>query len=453
MAELRLVFGAALGLLTLVWAHAAPAEPATSASTVIYRGAVIIDGTGAPARAGFDLIVRGEMIAGVVAEGADTPKDAEVVDVRGLYLLPGLIDSHVHLATPPDRTQAEGVLRRQLYSGVTAVRDMADDLRSVAELAREARMAEIPAPDIYFAAIMAGPTFFDDPRTAAAAQGWVPGTAPWMQSIDADTNLPLAIAMARGTGATAVKIYANLPPEHVRAIAEEARRQGLKVWAHGMVFPTLPNQVLDARPDVVSHTCYMAYQLSAKPPQSYQDQTPVDPEPFAKGENPAMTAMFARMRAQGTILDPTVRVYVAGEERYAETGKGRPPRCASRLAADLTAQAFRAGVPISAGTDGETDWREAYPSLHEELEYLSAKVGMPNSQVIRSATQVGAMSLGQADRMGVIAPGKLANLFFVEKDPIADIANLRTVAFTVKRGRVYKRQDYSPITAAEGERP
>jgi imidazolonepropionase-like amidohydrolase len=55
--------------------------------------------------------------------------------------------------------------------------------------------------------------------------------------------------------------------------------------------------------------------------------------------------------------------------------------------------------------------------------------------------------------MGSIEVGKLANLVFVRKDPLADIANLRTVAFTVKRGVVYARKDYRPIAAAEVERP
>lgn len=440
---------AALAAAVLWPAAALAAEPP---QTVVYRGATLIDGTGAPARTGLDVVVEGERIVAVGAPAA-SPAKAKVVDASGLYVLPGLIDSHVHMATPPDPALAKATLRRQLYSGITAVRDMADDLRSVAELARETRMAEIPGPDVYFAALMAGPTFFDDPRTAAAAQDRKPGTAPWMQSVDPSTDMPMAIAMARGTGATAVKIYANLDGAMVKKIADEAHRQGLKVWAHGMVFPATPNQVLDARPDVVSHTCYLAYELNTVKPQSYQDQTPVDPEPFAKGENPVMAAMFARMKADGVILDATTRVYVESEKAYAKTHKGRPPRCASQLAFDLTAQAYRAGVPISTGTDGETDWRETYPSLHEELELLSKKVGMPNLQVIRSATQVAAMTLGEQDEMGVIAPGKLADLVFVRKDPVADIANLRTVAFTVKRGRVYQRADYAPITAAEAERP
>src|SRR3546814_872760 len=97
-----------------------------------------------------------------------------------------------------------------------------------------------------------------------------------MQKIDDRTNIPLAVAMARGTFATGLKIYANLPAHLIRALTEEAHRQGLIVWAHGMVFPTPPAQVIAAGPDVVSHTCYLAYQDSEKRHQRSQARLPVD---------------------------------------------------------------------------------------------------------------------------------------------------------------------------------
>jgi len=62
--------------------------------------------------------------------------------------MPGLNDAHVHLATPPNQRQAEAIMRRDLYGGVTAVRDMADDLRAVGELTRASRAGEIAGPDI-----------------------------------------------------------------------------------------------------------------------------------------------------------------------------------------------------------------------------------------------------------------------------------------------------------------
>jgi len=416
---------------------------------VLYRGATLIDGTGAAPRPGVSILVEGPVIR-AVGPGLAAPAGAEVVDAAGLYVVPGLIDSHVHMATPPEPAKAEALMRRQLYAGITAVRDMADDTRSIAELQRRARVGEIPAPDVYFAALMAGPSFFDDPRTIAVSQGDTPGKVPWMQAITDETDMPLAVAQARGTYATAIKIYANLPGRLVKKITEEAHRQGVRVWAHSAVFPASPSEVIAAGVDVSSHVCPMAYELNDAMPPTYQDPTPTAEARLGEGDHPVMGGLFDRMKAGGVILDATVRVYEEHEKAYAKTRKGRPPRCSAATAYRLTNLAFRRGVEISAGTDGETPWTDPWPSLHEELELLQDRAGLPPLQVIRAATLTGARTLGREAEMGTVEPGKLANLVFVSQDPSRDVRALRSVAFTVKRGRVFPRTEYRPITEAEG---
>ncbi len=429
-------------------AVAEPAFAPPAEARMIYRGATLIDGDGA--RPHMTIITRGPLIEAVLADAevnAALREGARIIDLSGRFLLPGLIDSHQHLATPPDRAGAEALMRRQLYSGVTATRIMADDLRSVAELARAALVGEIAGPDMAFAAVVAGPSFFSDPRTQAISAGWRPGETPWAQSIDARTNLPLVIARARGTGATALKIYANLPPGMVRRLAAEAHRQGMRVWAHGMVFPTPPAQVIAAGPDVISHTCYLAYQLSNPRPASYQQRFPVNYPAFANGDNPVLTGLFREMRRRGIILDATLRAYREGDRRAAASG--RPGHCTLDLAARLTDQARREGVTISAGTDGETARADSFPSLFEELELLVARAGFTPAQAIRAATETGSAAMGQSETMGRILPGFLANFLVTTRDPLDDIANLRSIQFTVKRGRRFERADFRPITAEE----
>ena len=429
----------------------APFAPQPAAGRTVYRGFTLIDGGGAPARGGMALITRGDTIEAVLPAtdlSSAMLAGARVVDLSGRYLLPGLIDAHQHLATPPDRVQAEALLRRDLYSGITAVRIMADDLRAIAELARAARAGEIAGPDLYFAAIVAGPSFFEDPRTAAVSAGWTPGEAPWAQAIDEGTDLPLAIARARGTGASALKIYANLPPALVGRLAAEAHRQGLLVWAHGAVFPTAPEQVIAAGPDVVSHTCYLAYQLSDPPPQSYQQRFPVNQAALQGDDNPVMTRLFREMRRRGIILDATLRVYAEADRRAAAPG-GRPYHCTLDIAARLTDQARREGVAIAAGTDGVTARGDPFPALFEELELLVARAGFTPAEAIRAGTTVNAAALGRQQQEGAIAPGRLANFLVVAADPLRDIGNLRTILFTVKRGRRYDRSEFRPISPHE----
>jgi len=440
-----------LCLLAVARADAAepPFAPAHQGTRIVYRGATLIDGTGGPVQGDMAVITNGARIEEVLPAARLTPAligQAEMVDLTGRYLLPGLIDSHQHIATPPNRRRAEALLRRDLYSGITATRIMADDLRSIAELDRAARTGEIAAPDLWYAALVAGPGFFSDPRTQAVSFGYRQGEAPWAQAIGERTDLSLAIARARGTGAAALKIYADLPPPRVRALAAEAHRQGLMVWAHFMVFPTTPEQVLAANPDVVSHVCYGAYQAMARRPATYSQRFPVEAALFANGDNPAVAALFRTMQARGILLDATLRVYREGERRATAA---RPTNCTLDLAARLTAEAHRAGVLISAGTDGDTGADAPYPALFEEMELLVTRAGFTPLEAIRAATQIGAMTMDQGQNMGVIAPGHLADMVVLARNPVADISNMRSVLFTVKNGRRFDRSEYRPISREE----
>jgi imidazolonepropionase-like amidohydrolase len=424
----------------LALAGAAPFQPPQKGVRTVYRHATVIDATAA--RTDMAVITDGERIAAVVPDKnlkADELAGAEVVDLAGKYLLPGLIDTHQHFATPPNRPEAEAFLKRDIYSGITATRDMADDLRQIADMTRQARVGEIAAPDIFYAALMAGPSFFDDPRTQAIAQGAVAGQVPWEQAIDAETDLRLAIARAKGTYATAVKIYANLPGPLVAAITAEAHRQGMEVWAHGMVFPATPAEVVDSGVDTVSHSCYLAYQAMDRRPDSYQHRFPVDASLFAAG-NPVMAKLFGDMARRGTILDATLHVY--REVEAAAKERRQPPLCTVALAGKLTNQAFRSGVTISAGTDGDTPISEPWPALFDELQLLHDSAGLPPMDVVRAATLNGAKAAGQEKDMGTIEAGKLANMVVLAKNPLDNVGNFRSVVLTVKRGQQFWREAY-----------
>ena len=90
-----------------------------------------------------------------------------------------------------------------------------------------------------------------------------------------------------------------------------------------------------------------------------------------------------------------------------------------------------------------------FPSLFDELALLVHHAGFTPLEAIHAATEIGAKAIGQSGEMGTLAPGKLANLVFLTKDPLADIGNLRSVVLTVKRGRPFARTDYKPISEDE----
>jgi imidazolonepropionase-like amidohydrolase len=412
-------------------------------STVVYRDATIFDGTGAAPSAGMSLVVDDAHIVDVVETAQlDLPGDAQVVDLNGRFVIPGLIDCHQHIATPPDRPKAEAWLRQMVFGGVTAIRDMADDLRQVADLARACLVSEIPGPDIHYAALMAGPGFFDDPRTWQVSQGETPGLVSWMQAITDETDLVIATALARGTHASAIKIYADLPAPLVEAIVAEAHRQGIPAWAHLCVFPALPLDVVRAGADVVSHVSLLAWQTRSEASATYKDKAPIDPT-SVDPDDPRISEVLAAMAERGTILDVTASMWESHEVL-----DGADDEAIARaqgnavLAAQLTARAFAAGVPICPGSDNEALPDAPFPTLHAELYFLHERCGMPVDEVLRSATQVAARSAGAEDLMGTLEPGKLANFLVLDADPLADLRNLATIWCTVKRGVRHDRADF-----------
>ncbi|HET7334389.1 MAG TPA: amidohydrolase family protein [Rhizomicrobium sp.] len=446
-----IILAGVLSLLCGSVAAAASAVPPAPPKAVLYRHVTLIDGTGAPAQKDMTIVTRSDRIAAVVPtarDGAYHTKNAKLVDMSGRYALPGLINSHVHMATAPNLPFAKALLRRNLYSGVTAVRDMAGDARVLAYLSRAALLGEIPSPDIYYAALMAGPEFFKDPRTVAAARGRKPGDVPWLRAVTDKTDMRLAIAEARGTGATGLKIYADLPGHLVKKITAEAHRQHMLVWTHAAIFPATPKQVLDAGTDVDSHVCMLAYQVSRDIPRAYHNRAPVNPARIGK-MNVVIGGLFDQMHKNGTILDATLWIYPDMEREHEANAGSAAPYCSAALAERLTADAHAAKVMISTGTDGYAQWDSPFAAVYDEMALLVHKAGMTPLEAIQSATQIGAKTVGHEKDMGTIAPGKLANIMFTAKNPAAKIENLKSIVLTVKRGRSFPRKDYRPITRAE----
>lgn len=398
---------------------------------VIYRGATVIDGTPSAPRADMAVIVKDDRIEAIIPSNQLSPQltgGARMVDVSGQYVLPGLIDSHVHYATNPDRPYAEAELKRGIYGGVTGVRDMAGDARELAGLSRDALLNRIPSPDIFYASLVAGPSFFKDPRTVVAALGAQPGAVPWLYAVDDQTSLPLAVAQARGTGATGMKIYANLPGTLVRKLIAESKAQHFPVWTHMQVYPATPYDSLGAT--AVSHACMIARHVRETGKASYGHGG----EPSYEGltaEDPGIKKYIAALARSGTIMDATLSVY-----------KNDGPHCHLALAGDITRAMHAAGVRIIAGTDTDNTGEDPYPAVDGELEKLVRYAGFSPQQAIIAATANAAQALGKQTEFGTLEVGKYANMLFLQRDPLLDIANIRSIILTVKRGHEFARSDY-----------
>ena len=415
-------------------------RPAPREPRAVYRNVTVITPNDSVVRERMAIVVRGERIAAIVPVASLTAAhldSATVWDGNGAFVLPGLMDAHVHLATSPDRVDAEREFKRLVYSGVTSARDMAGDARSLAELSRMAMMHEVPAPDFFYSALMAGPSFFSDPRPAASAAGLTPGRVPWMQEMVDTTDIRLAVARARGTGATGIKVYANLAGDLVEKIIAEGKRQGIPVWTHLQVYPATPYHSLGAT--AASHVAMIARWILEPGKQAYghAGHPPCD---ALRADHPELVKYFAALARSGTILDATLSL---DSLPGVAPAPGRV-RCSGRLAGELVAAAVRAGVPIATGTDRTTPPTAGYPALHDELETLVKVAGLSPRDVITAATLNGARTIGRERDYGTIEAGKYASLVFVRANPLTDISNLRTVVLTVKRGKQYPRAAYRP---------
>lgn len=420
----------------------APAAAAAGPPAIALTHATLIDGTGASGRPGTTVVIKGERIANIFPDGkGEIPKGAKVEDLSGKYVMPGLIDAHVHLTgAEPDVAGYKKLLGALLADGVATVRDMAGDDRLLGFLARETGSGSIAGPDIFYAALLSGPSFFaEDFRAQAASEGLVLGQAPYMLSITAKTNIPLAIAEAKGSGATGVKLYANLPASLVKALAKEAHRQGLMVWTHATIFPAKPSDAVAAGADTISHTPYIAWEAAPRVPRDYRMRAQADFSSI-KPDDPRILSLFQTMRERGTILDATVYPFVEEAEKAPfHVGPGIVPwtYAATRLAHEK-------GVLIDAGSDspgfpagkkGEIDLG-GVPNVVSEMKLLVAHCGFTPLAAIHAATQVGAMTVGQSADRGALLSGMRADLVVLNGDPTADLDNLRRIDFVMKNGRI-----------------
>lgn len=439
-----------IAIAALLWQPAAPAQQ--PGPVLALTDVTLIDGTGAPPRPGMTVIVRGETISDVFRSGErDLPRDGAILNLKGLFLIPGLVSSHDHymqrgLANAPQRAHAE--LRRMLYSGVTTSRDMAGDARLLKPLQTALREGKIIGPDIYYTALMAGPDFIAlDPRVGRASAGLRRGEPPWMQVITPETDLQAAVERAATTGATGIKFYVGLDGATIAKLTRIAHERGLQVWSHTTVFPARAIEVARAGVDSMSHLCWMGWQDADLDPTKnvpYTHTPRSDPRPkydarLVETDSPEMRLLLDEMARRDIILDATHSL-----------SKGDVRGCTAELMTGIARAAARAGIPFATGTDYYTPDDDPFPAVIGEIEYLVEQGVLTPLEAIKAATHNGARLVDRADSQGRLAPGMLANMVVLAKDPAADISALRSVVTVFKRGKRFERAEFEALRLRQG---
>lgn len=356
--------------------------------------------------------------------------------LKNKFVVPGLIDAHVHFATDPTeerRDNAEKVLKAMLLTGVTSVRDMAGDARALSSLSRDALIGDIVAPNIYYSSLMAGKEFFFDSRTIATAQGGVSGKMSYMKAIDSTSNMPLEVAEAKGTGASGIKMYASLSKIEVVKIVEEAKRQNMPVWAHASLQLTKPSEVVSSGVISISHAHLLVNDMdqnkdliktwtshiSGTAEKLYWDKE------FAKLD---FTALYKLMIKNNVVLDATISVLKM-------QGSNPQKLWVYEMGKRITQQAHKAGVLIDAGSDSDQETFVQY-----EMKLLINECGFSPMEAIIAATKNSAQATGILKTEGTIEIGKKANLLFLNSNPVDDIKNVDDILMVIKNGKLYNKK-------------
>jgi len=395
-------------------------------------GATLIDGTGAAPLVEAVVVVAGDRIESVAArDTAPFPPDAKIVDAAGKYLLPGLIDSHVHVAHPgfvptkPKGSQtayttaiAVNNLRCALQAGVTTVRDLCGDRINLA-LRTAVERGMLIAPRLF----TAGKGIC---MTGGHGSG---GSTDSVHEVDTPDAVRKAVREEAKAKADFIKLLSSHRtdwPEfsqgEIEAGVDEAHRFGLKVAIHAANVVGV-RMAARAGVDTIEHGSFVDEQAADL---MEEKQIILVPTLWVKHD---LAKRLEDWKA-------TPEKFTWGDEKNLYESATWFKRCVDQL--PTTIELVRSkGIRIAAGTDfvmADRPWA----LLPEEMAYLT-KLGLSNAEAIESATRVGAEVLGKADEFGTVEAGKLADLILVDRDPLVDITAMTEVSWVMKEGAIIPR--------------
>jgi imidazolonepropionase-like amidohydrolase len=391
---------------------------------------------------GQTVLIRGDRIAatGPVASVA-VPPGATVIDGRGKYLMPGLVDMHAHIFAPDE-------LPLYLASGVTSVRNM------------KGSPMHLEIRDQIAAGALLGPTIY----TSTPIIDGVPVYWPGADSIDDPSRAEALVLEHKRAGYDFVKLYMNLDKASYEAMLAAARKHGMKTAGH---VPTMlgMGEVLEHPMGSLEHLwAYFLAPTAAPSLQTGAEILRVEAESWLDVSEAEMQAL-ARALAQAGIWScatmtvrkraPMVENPEAGlasvEQRYASplvkdfwlrengylllTKKDYETLRLSYGKMQMMVRALRdAGARILLGSDTPNPFVLAGFSVHEELENLVG-AGLTPYEAIRAGTRDAAEFLGQDSELGAVAGGMRADLLLIDANPLADVRNASKITGIMLRGQ------------------
>ncbi len=434
---------------------------AQTGSVTVFKGAELIDGTGAPPIKKSVVVIEGDRITAVGKEGkVHYPKNARVIDLEGRTIMPGIINAHGHVglvagtqnsATAYTRENVENALVQYEQYGVTSMMTLGLNRDLIYQLRDEQRRGAFPGASIFTAGRGFGVESAAPPVAAASDQVYRPQSAEEAQ------------AQVREMAAhhpDIVKIwlddfygkYPKMDPAIYKAVIDESHRQGLRVAAHVFYLADAKALIADGV-DVLAHSIRdlpVDDELIAAMKSRgviYIPTLTVDESSFVFAENSGvMQDLFFKLAVSPALLD------LLQSRHYRDKVANDPnlPRVKAAFAmAQKNLKALEdAGVRIAFGTDsGANPIRIPGWAEHHELE-LMVRAGLTPMQAIVAATQSSAAVVGAPD-LGTIEVGKRADFLVLAADPLHNISSTRQMLSIWHGGKEIKPRAGAPSLLAQ----
>lgn len=421
-------------------------------SRIAIENVTVIDGTDHAPRRGVTVVIEGRTITTITRKHAAQPSGTKVIDGTGKFLIPGLWNNDLH---GPAYGEAKAPLLSLVSYGVTTVRDMGAPLDDIGRLRAATASGELVGPRLF----VAGPLM----------EGPVPVKMALIVDLFSEQQAREEVRTLKQHGVDYVEVDTTLTPELYWAIADEARKQGLRLVGH---IPAkigaasivragqknvehLGGRFLNVLVACSSDEDFFMHALGS----IYDDVLKAVSEGKQPSREPQFTADFDKRLLDTFDEEKAQRLF----HLYAKNGVAQTPTLSvlktlwemnksNHLTEEdmaygkkifekdmeVVREMKRAGVPILAGTDGA--YLQGGDALHSELGLL-VQAGLTPLEALQSATRDAAQFMGVSKDVGTVERGKVADLVLLDANPLDDISNTRRVDGVFLRGQYFSKDE------------
>ncbi len=417
-------------------------------------------------RDGVDILIEDDRIKQVGKVDAIDKSSLNRIDCSHKYTLPGFFECHAHLTVltnQPDDDKKEileecgiqggnsseeldgQVLREFVNKGIAQIRDCGGPVETLKAMKDRIRLGECVGPDLFYA----GPMLEKSPLRGAENNKRWPG---FTVAVDAKKDAENIIERISDEGASLTKTFGKFDEEVLRYLLEKAKERNLPVTHDPgpTFFHAVPvDRAIDLGIRCIEHgksPWYVGLKDDLK--SEHDELIDADPEAqegfiqkmFSMGTESIslnrLQQLTEKMHNGNVYICPTLHVFRHYAERPEQFNPKEPEKFRKRfetlyeVASFITREMIKSSIKILVGHDG---WNPLFTL--EEMQELS-HIGLSESEIIKGATIYPAQWLGIDDKFGSISPSKKANVLVLDKNPLEDIGNMRSVHAVIKSGKI-----------------